>query len=79
VHTGAAGAALVNIIHNFRKVDGLAINKGDAQRASSGRISFLAGCVTYGANVVAHPAKTAGINMLLALIIHYHRFFLPIH
>ena len=36
------------------------------QRTGTGSASFVPRCVTYRADVMAHPAKTAGINMLFS-------------
>ena len=68
VYAAAAGAALVNIIHYFRKLDSVAVYKRNTERSGAGCASFMACCVAYRTDMVAHPAKAAGINVLFSFI-----------
>ena len=68
VYAAAAGAALVNIIHYFRKLDSITVYKRNTERAGAGGASFMTRCVAYRTDMVAHPAKAAGINMLFSFI-----------
>jgi hypothetical protein len=76
VYASAAGAALVNIIHDLREIDRLAVDKRNAESAGAGGVSFLTRCIADGADMVAHPAETAGVYVLFGFFGHHH-FALP--
>ena len=64
VHARTATGALVNIIHNLVKLDGIAIDEGDTKRSRARGASFVSRRISNGTNVVAHPTKTAGLHVL---------------
>jgi hypothetical protein len=72
VHAGVAAGAFVNIIHDLLKGKGAAVYHRNAERASARGASLVTGGVADGADMVAHPAKAAGVNVLLGFIGHIH-------
>jgi hypothetical protein len=76
VYASAAGAALVNVIHDLGEIDRLTVDERNAQSACAGGVSFLTRCVADGADMVAHPAEAAGVYVLFGFFRHHH-FALP--
>ena len=65
--TGAAGGTFVNVIHDLGKINGVPVDHRNAKGSCPGGVSLLTGGIAHGADMVAHPAETAGFHMLLAL------------
>ena len=75
-YTRATACALVYIIHYFLKPHSSSVYQRNSKRASAGRASLVSRCVSDRTDVMTHPTKTAGINVLFRFFRHYHNHIL---